>query len=99
MILSHCMFTTGLTVAFPPQYTTLGNPILQKWLSLQEICNPGYVLSIKALYPTSYDLTIVFTEPVKSSLSSWVTMMKWKQTPFTDPVTGYITPFLCSVYR
>ncbi|CAB4280235.1 unnamed protein product [Prunus armeniaca] len=52
---------------------------MQKWPSLQEVCNPGYVLSIKALYPTSYDLTIVFTKPVESSLSSWVTMMKKEQ--------------------
>ncbi|KAH0975072.1 hypothetical protein GBA52_016971 [Prunus armeniaca] len=59
---------------------------MQKWLSLQEVCNPGYVLSIKALYPTSYGLTIAFTELVESSLSSWVTMMKKEQMLITDLV-------------
>ncbi|CAL9030489.1 unnamed protein product, partial [Prunus brigantina] len=99
-ILSYYMFTTGPTMAFLPQYTmrSFDFPDVQKWLSLQEVCNPGYVLSIKALYRTSYGLTIVFTEPVKYSLSSWVTKIKREQMPHTDPVTGYITPFLCSIY-
>ncbi|XP_021816500.1 uncharacterized protein LOC110758864 isoform X3 [Prunus avium] len=86
----------GLPVAV--HYMKNSDARVQKWLGFQDICNSGFVLSVRALYHTSYGLTIVFTEPVESSLSSWVAMMKRDQMPFTDP-SGYIIPFLSSVYR